>query len=174
MSQTLASAFIDLATFDLLEQRLYSPYGVNYYMKCVRRAKWSSHIPAPMRKTNEAKFGGQFSGRFVRSADIVLRQWLRLEISEVKFNDATQALIDADDTSTAQIGWPINFGHNIIEKATLTFNDVVAQRIDSFDLDMFKQWKVTASQRDNYNVMIGNVGALQLGRTPLPTVADPT
>ena len=165
MSQSLASAFIDLATFDLLEQRLYSPYGVNYYMKCVRRAKWSSHIPATMRKTNEAEFGRQFSGRFVRSADIVLRQWLRLEISAVEFKDSVKDAIELDGSNTVELGWPINFGHNIIDNSSLSFNDVVAQRIDSIDLDMFKQWKVTASQRDNYNVMIGNVTGIQLGRT---------
>jgi hypothetical protein len=162
MSQTVASGFIDLATFDLLEQRLYSPYGVNYYMKCVRRAKWSTHIPAPLKKMNDAKFGGEFAGRFVRSADIVLRQWLRFEISAVAFKDDVEALMLADTSNTVDIGWPKNFGHNLVEKARLTFNDVQAQEIDSYDLDIQKQFKVTASQRDNYNVMVGNVAAIQL------------
>ena len=50
--------------------------------------------------------------------------------------------------------------HNIIHECTITFNDLVAARFDSYHLDFWSAFTVPASKQNGYQNMIGNIRTL--------------
>ena len=46
--------------------------------------------------------------------------------------------------------------HNLVEEASITFNDLVAARFDSYHLDFWSQFAVPESKYDGYKAMIGS------------------
>nr|QBK87658.1 MAG: major capsid protein [Marseillevirus LCMAC201] len=162
MSNTVTSAFIDLATFDEIEKYLYNgPTAITYFVRCVRKSTWFAQVPVPLtQNAGNPQFNGDVAFQISRAGDYLLHVWLR----------ATLPAISISQTSSGGTGirWAANIGHNLIDLTWISFNDLKVQEFDSFWLDMWSAFTVSASKRNGYNNMIGNVADLTNTTLSLP------
>lgn len=156
MSNTVTSAFIDLATFDEIEKYLYNgPTAVTYFVRCVRKATWFSQVPVPLtQNAGNPDFNGDVAFQISRAGDYLLYVFLRATLPAVSL------------VSGGTVQWVNNVGHNLIDLTWISFNDLKVQEFDSYWLDMWAAHTVTASKRTGYNNMVGNQLAV-LGQVPV-------
>ena len=174
-SQTsnITSAFIDLATYDALEQFMYGGQkAISYFVRFHTKATWFSHIPTKLSNTGTAAFGStSWSSSVSRAGDYLLYSWLRLTIPAValdpvkancNINGGLPANLyrNSETDGARRIRWTRNFMHNLIKEALLNFNDITAARLDNFFLDFWSAYTTPAGKKDGYYAMIGNVDAL--------------
>lgn len=158
VSGNLTSGFIDLATFDELEKYMYGcGNAVTYFVRETKKSTWFTQVPTVLQKSNgQGDFGSEWASNITRAGDYLLQTWLRFDLPPVTYNP----------TQTAQPGtglrWTRNLGHNLIREASVTFNDLPAQRFDSYFLDFWAAFTTPASKRVGYQNMIGNIGDLIL------------
>lgn len=145
-NQSVTSGFIDLATYDELENYLYNGKdAVAYFVRDTRRSTWFTQVPVPLSKSGggEANFGSDFSVQISRAGDYLLSTWLRVEVPQVVAN-------------SFPLRWTRNFMHNLVEECCITFNDLVAARFDSYHLDFWSAFTTSGAKRTGYGNMIGN------------------
>ena len=147
LSQTLTSAFIDLATFDELEKYMYGgDQSTTYFVAQIKTSTWFSLCPTVLNKNmGQADFGQDWAASISRAGDYLLHVWLRADFPSVK-------AVNPGD----QIRWTHNVAHNLIRLAGIAFNDLTAQQFDSTFLDFWAAFTVPASKQVGYNNMIGN------------------
>jgi hypothetical protein len=149
ITSNVTSGFIDLATFDELEKYMYgSADATAYFVRQTRKSTWFTQVPVVLsRASGQADFGNDWSVSISRAGDYLLHTWLRLQLPAVTL-DAAQA--------THTLRWTRNLMHNIVREATITFNDLIAARFDSFHLDFWAAFTVPAGKRNGYSNMIGD------------------
>ena len=149
----VTAAFIDLATFELLESTLYGgPDAITYFLREVQKCTWFSQIPVRLTcSSGTPAFGATAHYTVSRAADYLLGTWLRVELP---------ALVDMTSTFAGGVSWSPNLGHNLIEKVDVLFNDLEVQSLTSFDLDWWAAFMYPSGKKDGYNQMIGNVSTL--------------
>ena len=157
INQTLTSGFIDLATYDELEKYLYGgSKATAYFVGYTRKSTWFTLVPTVLSKNmGQSYFGQEWAASISRAGDYLVHTWLRANIPAIS--------LSADYIATnpnAVIRYTHNFGHNLIQEAAVTFNDLVAARFDSYYLDFWAAFTVPASKQVGYNNMIGNVNVL--------------
>jgi hypothetical protein len=162
MSNTVTSAFIDLATFDEIEKYLYNgPTAVTYFVRCVRKATWFSQVPVPLtQNAGTPQFGGDVAYQISRAGDYLLHVWLRATLPAVS--------VSTPSATGNGIRWCPNVGHNLIELTWITFNDLKVQEFDNYWLDDWAAFTVPASKRTGYDNMIGYVSPLYNTALSLP------
>lgn len=162
MSNTVTSAFIDLATFDEIEKYLYNgPTAVTYFVRCVRKSTWFAQVPVPLtQNAGNPEFNGDVAFQISRAGDYLLHVWLRATLPEVSISGVSQEGFG--------IRWAANIGHNLIDLTHISFNDLKVQEFDSYWLDMWSAFTVPASKRNGYNNMIGQVADLTEPSLTLP------
>lgn len=145
------SAFIDLATFDLLEAFMYGgEMATAYFVRETRKATWFSLVPVQLsRASGTADFNQTWSATISRSGDYLCSTWLRATFPEVTCSTADRS-----------IRWCKNLMHNLVKECSISFNDMVAARFDSYHLDFWAAFTVPAGKQNGYNNMIGNIPAL--------------
>lgn len=150
-SSNLSSGFIDLATYDEIERYMYGGDDATaYFVRCSRKSTWFTQVPACLaRATGTAAFGQDWSANISRAGDYALTVWLRLTVSSVT---GSAALTAAGDT----LRWTDNFMHNLISEMNITFNDLVAERLDNFFLDFWAAFTLPANKQNGYLNMIGS------------------
>ena len=153
VSSNLTSGFIDLATFDELEKYMYgTKQAITYFVREVRKSTWFTQVPTVLSKgSGQADFGQEWSANISRAGDYLLQLWLRLDIPSVQAS-----------SQTIQIRWTRNLMHNLVREASITFNDLSAERIDHYFLDFWAAFTVPAGKQLGYANMIGNVDALTI------------
>lgn len=167
MSNTVTSAFIDLATYDEIEKYLYNgPTAITYFVRCVRKCTWFAQVPVPLTQNGggTANFGAQnVSWQISRAGDYLQYVWLRATLPAIT------------STGTNQCRWVKNIGHHLVDLAWITFNDLKVQEFDDIWLDIWSAFTVTQSKRVGYDNMIGNVAPLTSfsGTLPARTVNVP-
>jgi hypothetical protein len=163
MSNTVTSAFIDLATFDEIEKYLYNgPTAITYFVRCVRKATWFAQVPVPLtQNAGNPEFNGDVAFQISRAGDYLLHVWLRATLPAVEISGL-------EGQGLPGIRWAANIGHNLIDLTWISFNDLKVQEFDSFWLDMWSSFTVPASKRNGYNNMIGNVADLTTPTLSLP------
>lgn len=145
-----SSGFIDLATFDEVEKYLYGgPDSTTYFQAAHKTSTWFTLVPAQLNKTNAAGWGADWSVSISRAGDYLRQAWLRVNISTVRGSAAP----------AREIRWTRNFGHNLIQSASLSFNDLSAQTFDNYFLDFWAAFTVPKSKQTGYDNMIGNTAA---------------
>ena len=92
MSNTVTSAFIDLATFDEIEKYLYNgPTAITYFVRCVRKATWFSQVPVPLtQNAGNPEFNGDVAFQISRAGDYLLHVWLRATLPAVSISGTSQ------------------------------------------------------------------------------------
>lgn len=155
-NSNVTSGFIDLATFDEIEKYLYGGADATaYFVRETRKSTWFTQVPVCLSNGNGTPdFGKEFSVTISRAGDYLLQTWLRVTIPSVQTVGAGRAL-----------RWTQNLMHNLVKECSITFNDLVAARFDSYHLDFWAAFTVPASKINGYNNMIGNVGALNTAQT---------
>ncbi|KKK45005.1 hypothetical protein LCGC14_3166210, partial [marine sediment metagenome] len=134
---------------------------ITYFVRCVRKSTWFSQVPVPLtQNAGNPEFNGDVAFQISRAGDYLLHVWLR----------ATLPAISISQTSAGGTGirWAANIGHNLIDLTWISFNDLKVQEFDSFWLDMWAAFTVSASKRNGYNNMIGNVADLTTTTLSLP------
>lgn len=163
MSNTVTSAFIDLATFDEIEKYLYNgPTAITHFVRCVRKSTWFAQVPVPLtQNAGNPDFNGDVAFQISRAGDYLLYTWLRVTLPAISL---TQEATEADT-----IRWVDSVGHNLIDLTWISFNDLKVQEFDSYWLDMFAAHTVTASKREGYNNMVGReIAQLTVASDSLP------
>jgi len=151
MSRTsnVTAAFIDLATFELLESSLYGGSdAITYFVREVQKCTWFSQIPIKLTANGTAAFGQECTWTVSRAADYLLGTWLRVELPAYTAS------------SGKTIAYGANPGHNLIQKAELLFNDLEVQSFNSYDLDWYAALMVPGGKQAGYYNMIGERSTL--------------
>jgi len=161
IGSNVTSGFIDLATFDELEKYMYgSSDATAYFVRQTRRSTWFTQVPVVLSNASgQADFGNDWSVSISRAGDYLLHTWLRVEIPEVKIKSSL---------SDHKIRWCQNLMHNLVREATITFNDLIAARFDSYHLDFWSAFTVPAGKRCGYKNMIGDFDDLNQNADVLP------
>ena len=160
-SSNLTSAFIDLATYDETEKYLYGgDTAVSYFLKKLRKSTWFSVAPTVLSISGgNPGFGTSWGYKISRAGDYLLRTWLRIQLPAVSLN--FQNLPNAQVPNAFwSIRWTRNLAHNLIREINIAFNDLVAERMDSYFLDFWAAFTIPAGKRNGYDNMIGNVAQL--------------
>lgn len=152
---TTAACFIDLATFAELEGFLYGgPDAITWFVAAVQKANWMSFIPIQLRHIGTVDFGQRNVAASVnRSGDYVLDIWFRCQIPLITLKSDPQNQLKTD----ASIRWTRNLMHNLFEKISISFNELVVQEMDSHWLDFNYQFRLRGSKRIGYRNMIGDI-----------------
>lgn len=149
------TTFIDLATFSEVEAFLYGGAdAVSLFVGAVQKANWFSHIPITLRQQGTFDFGQRnVSACLNRSGDYILQVWFRVQIPQVTLPSAG---VNADSS----IAWTRNLMHNLIEKVSVTHNELTVHEFDEFWLDMRYQFWLRGSKRVGYRNIIGDIAAM--------------
>ena len=124
MSNTVTSAFIDLATFDEIEKYLYNgPTAVTYFVRCVRKSTWFAQVPVPLtQNAGNPDFGGDVAFQISRAGDYLLYVFLRFTTPRIKFVN--------NENGAKKARWVQNLAHNLIDLTWVSFNDLKVQEFD--------------------------------------------
>jgi hypothetical protein len=148
-NNNITSAFVDLATYDEAEKFMYGgATAITYFSRCIKKASWFSQIPVILRQENAIDFGAQHAAAKVsRQGDVLLQTWFRFTTPTI--------------TATAGVGntvaWIEDLGHAMCDEITLTFNDIVAQRLDNHWLNFWTNFTTPESKAVGYwDNMISN------------------
>lgn len=162
--QSVTVAFVDMATYDELEIILYGGDDATaYFVRETRKSTWFSIIPVQLtRSTGTADFGQNWSASISRAGDYLLSCWLRVGLPAITLAAAETGTVVAG----SRLRWSKNIGHNLFSECTVTFNDLVAARFDSYFLDFWAAFTVDASKQVGYDNMIGNVADLTTKHVP--------
>jgi hypothetical protein len=150
----ITAGFIDLATYDELEKYLYGcSTSVSYFVRTTVKSTWFTQLPVilPVSK-GTAGFGQDFAVNISRSGDYLLNMWMRVGIPVVTATHPAGA--------GNRVRWTQNLMHNLIKKVSITFNDMVVEEFDNYNLDMWTAFIVPSSKQDGYNNMIGQTADL--------------
>lgn len=155
-SSNVTSGFIDLATFDEIEKYMYGGQDATaYFVRETRKSTWFTQVPVVLSsRSSTPAFGNEWSVTISRAGDYLLQTWLRVTIPAVTLNSKNAY------GYCGRLRWTRNLMHNLIKDAAITFNDLVASRIDNYFLDFWTAFTVPAGKRNGYNNMIGNIDAL--------------
>jgi hypothetical protein len=141
----VSSSFVDLATYDALEQYLYSGLGaVTYFIRQSRKSSWFSQVPVILSNASgTADFGNTWSVTISRAGDYLLQNWLTVTTPKITAVGAFKNF------------WAKNLMHNLVSSVDVTFNDLVAMRIESHQFDFWTAFTVPASKKAGYREMVG-------------------
>jgi len=163
-TSNVTSGFIDLATFDEIEKYLYGgPDATAYFVRETRKATWFTQVPVVLsRAAGSPGFGQEWSVSISRAGDYMLHTWLRVTIPEVTSSQLTGPNI-------VYLRWTRNLMHNLVRECSITFNDLIAARFDSYHLDFWSAFTVPEGKRNGYKNMIGDIDQLTQPSTVLPS-----
>lgn len=158
----VTSGFIDLATFDEIEKYQYgSNQAFAYFVRETRKSTWFTQVPVMLtRGSGNPGFGKEWSVNISRAADYLLHVWLRVKIPQVTLLESNQF------KSQGRLHWTRNLMHNLVRECSLTFNDLIAERFDTYFLDFWAAFTTPASKQEGYNNMIGNIDHLVAPHAP--------
>jgi len=156
-SAGVSTAFVDLATFDELAAFLYGgSEALTYFVLAVKKSNWFSHLPGQLRHVSGTpNFGNEFSASLNRSGDYILSLWFQAQIPQLTLNNITG--IAGGIFNDAAIRFCRNFMHNLVERVTLTFNDLTVEELDSSWFDIYKAFQVPEDKQVGYNNMIADI-----------------
>ena len=153
ITSNVTSGFIDLATFDEIEKYMYGgPDATAYFVRETRKSTWFTQVPVVLSNAaGSPGFNQDWSVNISRAGDYLLQTWLRLSTPTVELKTSS---------SLGSIRWTHNLMHNLIRECSITFNDLVAARFDSYQLDFWAAFTTPASKQAGYDAMIGNIPSL--------------
>jgi hypothetical protein len=160
-SSNLTSGFIDLATYDETEKYLYSgDAAVSYFLKKLRKSTWFTVAPTVLSISGgNPGFGTSWGYKISRAGDYLLRSWLRIQLPSVELTNV-DGIASQTPLQYFSLRWTRNLAHNLIREINIAFNDLVAERMDSYFLDFWAAFTIPAGKRNGYDNMIGNVAQL--------------
>lgn len=119
------------------------------------------------RASGQPNFNQEWSVTVSRAGDYCVNNWLRVTIPAVVLSENNRF------GANGRIRWCRNLMHNLLRESTITFNDLVAARFDSYHLDFWRAFTVSAGKHTGYANMIGSIAELIQPHRPgceLPSV----
>lgn len=157
---------LDFQAYGNLEKYLYGGQGAfSYFNKDIKKTMpLSRHTEELGDKSGSSNFSYNWSTLIDNSlGDYLTNLTLEVTIPEI-------TLIDSNvHGENGTIRWTNNLLHNLIEEITLTFNDQVVSRLDSYLLDIISEFDVDENKFGYYQKMIGNIPVLTNPSTKLPS-----
>ncbi len=153
---TAANLFIDLATFSEIEGFLYGgPDAITWFVAAVQKANWFSYVPISLRHNGQIDFGRKDASASInRSGDYVMHTWFRAQIPQIQLVQDGNVFLDAT------IRWTRNLMHNLFEKVSISFNELIVQEFDNFWFDVNFQFRMPGSKRIGYRNLIGDIASM--------------
>jgi hypothetical protein len=158
-SAGVTTAFVDLATFDELAAFLYGgSEAITYFVLAVQKSNWFSHLPAILKHVSgTANFDSEFSASVNRSGDYVLSVWFQAQVPQITLVNIGVAAGANQVYQNCAIRFCRNFMHNLVERATITFNELTVEEMDSTWFDIYKVYQVPEDKQAGYNNMIADI-----------------
>lgn len=158
----VTSGFIDLATFDEIEKYQYgSNQAFAYFVRETRKSTWFTQVPVMLtRGSGNPGFGREWSVLISRAADYLLHVWLRVKLPQVTLLQTNQF------AQNGRLHWTRNLMHNLVRDCYITFNDLTAERFDTYFLDFWASFTTPASKQIGYDNMIGNIDQIIAPHAP--------
>jgi len=147
-SNSVTSAFVDLASHDVLEMTLYGGVtALTPFVRAHKKSTWFSQVPVVLSTASgQGDFGTEYHVNVSRAGDYLLHNWLEVTLP---------AVVPTGGTDPAAY-WCKNIGHNLIEQVSIRFNDLEAAKFDSSQLDMWAALTVPEGKQNGYKKMIGH------------------
>ena len=122
MSSNITAGFIDIATWDVMEQNMYGGEDcLTYFVRHSQKCTWFTQVPVLLSRANGSPgFGQDWAVTVSRAGDYMLYVWLRVTVPKV------QLLATNIYEGNGAIRWTRNFMHNLCHEVTFTFNDLKA------------------------------------------------
>lgn len=157
-----AAGFVDIATLDEIEKYQYgSSQAFTYFVRETRKSTWFTQVPVVLSKSSgQVGFGRDWSVLVTRSCDYLMHTWLRVKTPSVVLLQSNQY------GANGRLRWTKNFMHNLVRDCCITFNDLVAERFDTYWFDFWAAFTTPASKQDGYDNMIGNFDKLIAPHAP--------
>lgn len=157
-----AAGFVDIATLDEIEKYQYgSSQAFTYFVRETRKSTWFTQIPVLLNKSSgQVGFGLDWSVNVSRACDYLLHTWLRVKTPAVTLLSTNKYGTDG------RLRWTKNFMHNLVKECCITFNDLVAEKFDTYFFDFWAAFTTPASKQEGYDYMIGNFDVLLAPHAP--------
>lgn len=157
-----AAGFVDIATLDEIEKYQYgSSDAFTYFVRETRKSTWFTQVPVMLSKSSgQVGFGRDWSVLVSRACDYLLHTWLRVKTPTVVLLASNKYGVNG------RLRWTKNFMHNLVRECSITFNDLVAQKFDSYWFDFWAAFTTPASKQGAYDNMIGNFDFLLAPHAP--------
>lgn len=166
-SSNAAAGFIDIATLDEIEKYQYGGgQAFTYFVRETRKSTWFTQVPVMLTRIGDVGFDRDWSVQVSRSCDYLLHTWLRIK------TPAVTLLASNQHGTNGRIRWTKNFMHNLVKECSITFNDLVAQKFDTYFLDFWAAFTTPASKQEGYDNMIGNFDLLIAPHGPGQTLPE--
>ncbi len=181
-NQTVTSALVDLATYEVLDQYLYGTKdSITYFVYALTKGNWFSQCPTTLKlKSGPVAFGTECTFSISRAGDYLLYTWFRAILPEIStIPSASVAGIPICSptftTFTRYTGtayffarWTRKVGLYLIKEVSLGHNDMYSQHFYDYQNDAFWEHNLPESKYYGYQVMIGDVAALNTPQVTLP------
>ncbi len=159
---SIGIAKIDLDTIRDLQKELHEPSNneelISYFYREFSKSTWYTHLPIRLdcNVMNEKDLTYTVNNTF----DFLLYVYKR---------DFFPALrVKKEFRGRVEICWPHNLGHNTVISAQVKIDDDVLQTIDTIWYDIYSQFYMKPGYRDQYNIYVGNIPALEQWSDFLP------
>lgn len=169
-SSTLASGFIDLASYDELATYMYGGEdSITYFVRGVTKSSWFTLVPVQLITDSGCpQFGNCWSAKVTRGGDYLVHNWLRAIWPEVV------ASPNGEYGADLAIRWCNYPMHNLIREYNISFHGLTQARGDNYTIDFFSAYTVPAGKRLGYDNMVGQIlpltNPLALGSGPVNTL----
>jgi hypothetical protein len=155
-SSNLTSGFIDLATFDEPEKYMYGGKdSVSYFVRRIRKSTWFTTVPVVLTTNSNPQFNQIFDANISRAGDYLLYVWFRVFTPQLELDTVHNQF-----GGNGALRWTRNPMHNLIRELSITFNDLVEYRLDSYFLDFWSAFVMPGGKKNGYENMIGNFNDL--------------
>lgn len=129
--------------------------SISYFVRRIRKSTWFTTVPVVLTTNSNPQFNQIFDANISRAGDYLLYVWLRLVTPALELDTVNNQF-----GANGRIRWTRNLMHNFIRELSITFNDLVEYRLDSFFLDFWAAFVMPGGKMNGYQNMIGNFNDL--------------
>lgn len=161
MSDPSNVAKIDLHSLSDFQKSLYFPKKgeevESRFSSQPETTNWSTHLLIKLTSRTESE---EITYTPNMKLDYLLYTFLKIRLPTLKIKDEFKDIV--------QFRWPHNIGLNLVKEGSLCFDDEKVQSFDNIWLNIYSQFYIPGSRREEYSLLIGNVPLLQEWTNQLP------
>ena len=161
-SNTITVAYVDLSTYDEIEELLYAgASAANIFHARITKCIWFAQMPIKLRNSSGTPdFGNTFSFSQPRQGDYATYTWVRITLPALTISAAGIA-------AGYRIAWADDIGNAIFSEIVFSVNDIPLQKYGTFYMEHRANHSVDESHWQTYQNMIGNKDSLIVPATTI-------